>query len=95
MLDKRDIFVNAFLLTLGSLFVLFLSFLVINVFSHLSKLDEACQNIDMKKAISFQSQRACLDYNGEAHLVDMTCTGLFVETCQAEIFSIGDYRIGS
>ncbi len=92
-MDKRDILIIGIIITVGSTFLLFMILFTINQIFHQDKVDEACQELGLKKSIMAQFQRACLDYNGKSNLVDMKFTGLVVEKCKAEVFSIGDYRI--
>ena len=56
--------------------------------------DEMCQSIGMKESLYMSNANYCIDYNSEAHFVNIKCKGFMTsKKCTAQIISIGDLRV--
>ena len=56
--------------------------------------DEMCKSIGMKEYVFMSDTRYCIDYDNNAHFVNIKCKGFMLsKECTAQIISIGDIRV--
>ncbi len=56
--------------------------------------DEMCQSIGMKEYVFIMDTHYCVDYDNNAHFVNIKCKGFMLsKECTAQIISIGDIRV--
>ncbi len=80
--------------TFGFLLISFVLTIAIDDIFFTPTKDEMCQSIGMKEYLYMTNTPYCIDYDGEAHFVNIKCKGFMLnKECNAQIISIGDIRI--